>query len=231
MVAALILSLPVVVISQDMSPKLQFNIKYMRSDFRVTDLNNNLWKTALHAGLDRYWDGSDAPVGRRSTVKLLWSDSGLYVRFDANQTEPLVVREKPDITKKTMNLWDRDVVEIFLAPDKKEPRKYFEFETAPTGEWIDVALDSTSGKRVSSWDYTSGMQSAAKIEDGRVVIAMKIPWTAFRKTPKIGDVWLGNLFRCVGKDPERGYLAWSATMTPEPSFHVPERFGEFHFVK
>jgi Carbohydrate-binding family 9 len=62
-------------------------------------------------------------------------------------------------------------------------------------------------------------------------MAIKIEWKAFGKTPKIGDVWLGNIFRCIGKDPTRGYLAWSPTMTKEASFHVPEKFGEFEFGK
>ena len=69
------------------------------------------------------------------------------------------------------------------------------------------------------------------VNDGRVVIVMKIPWTAFGKRPEAGDVWLGNILRCVGKGPNRGYLAWSPTFTEQPNFHVPERFGEFRFVK
>ena len=214
-----------------MSEKLTFNIKHISHDFSVSDLSNELWKTANHTELTRYWNGAEAPLGRRATARLLWSENAIYIRFEANQAEPLVAAEKPDLTKKAMNLWDRDVVEIFVAPDKKEPRKYFEFEAAPTGEWLDVALDSTSGKRVSDWVYASGMEAAAKIEKDRVIIAMKIPWTAFGKRPMDGDVWLGNMLRCVGRDPDRGYLAWSSTMTAEPNFHVPERFGEFHFVK
>lgn len=214
-----------------MPDKPTLNIKYIASEFLAQDLDNATWDSAFHATLDRYWDGSDAPLGRRAKVKILWSETTLYVRFEANQTEPLVVAEKRDLSKKAMNLWDRDVVEIFVAPDRKQPNKYFEFEAAPTGEWLDVALDSTSGKRVSDWDYTSGMQVAAKINEDSVVIALKIPWKAFGMTPKAGDVWLGNLLRCVGKGPDRGYLAWSPTMTKNPNFHVPERFGEFHFVK
>jgi hypothetical protein len=61
-------------------------------------------------------------------------------------------------------------------------------------------------------------------------MALKVPWSAFGRKPRPGDVWLGNLFRCVGKDPNRGYLAWSPTLTKVPNFHVPERFGEFVFV-
>lgn len=214
-----------------MPESLQLHIKRTAADFPVSDLDNAAWNHAFQAGLNRYWDGTDAPLGRRAKAKMLWSEAALYIRFEATQTESLVVSSRPDLTKKTMNLWDRDVVEIFLAPDRSEPRKYFEFEAAPTGEWLDVALDSTSGKRVSDWDYASRMEAAARVEKDRVMIAMKIPWKAFGKTPKAGDVWLGNLLRCVGKDPERGYLAWSPTMTKNPNFHVPERFGEFHFVR
>jgi hypothetical protein len=80
-------------------------------------------------------------------------------------------------------------------------------------------------------EYSSGMLSAPRIEEGRVVTAIRIPWAAFGKRPAAGDVWLGNLFRCVGRDPDRGYLAWSPTFTERPNFHVPERFGEFEFVR
>lgn len=213
-----------------MPDKLQFTVKHA-ADLSVTDLDSTVWNSASDASLSRHWDGREAPRGRWAKAKILWSDTALYVRFEAQQAEPLVVADKPDLSNKAMNLWDRDVVEIFVAPDKDEPRKYFEFEAAPTGEWLDVALDSTSGKRISDWDYRSAMETAARIEKGKMIIAMRIPWQAFGKKPAAGDVWLGNLLRCIGKDPDRGYLAWSPTLTKEPNFHVPERFGEFHFVK
>jgi hypothetical protein len=62
-------------------------------------------------------------------------------------------------------------------------------------------------------------------------MAFKIPWKAFGGKPATGDVWLGNLYRAVGTGDTRGYLAWSPTMTKDPQFHVPEKFGEFVFVK
>ena len=77
----------------------------------------------------------------------------------------------------------------------------------------------------------SGMETTAKVTGQTVVMAMKIPWKAFGRTPRSGDVWLGNLFRCVGKDPGRGYLAWRPTMTEKPNFHVPAAFGEFVFTR
>ena len=138
---------------------------------------------------------------------------------------------EPSFNAKTIGLWERDVCEIFIAPDPTEPRKYFEFEVAPTGEWLDLAIDSTSGERVADWEYRSGMEVAAKIEDDRILIAMKIPWEAYGRKPKAGDVWLANIFRCVGREPERGYLAWQPTFTEKPNFHVPEKFGQLTFVE
>jgi Domain of unknown function (DUF1083). len=176
------------------------------------------------------WNGTTAPVQRHFESRVFWSDGHIHVRFEYTQGEPPIASSSPDVTAKTVGLWDRDVVEIFIAPDNNEPRKYFEFEAAPTGEWLDVALDLTSGVRVADWEYASGMEVAANVENGRVTIAMNIPWEAFGKKPKAGDVWLGNIFRCVGKEPDRGYLAWQPTMTEKPNFHVPEAFGEFHFL-
>ena len=143
----------------------------------------------------------------------------------------MIVSDAPNLKTKTRGLWDRDVCEIFIAPDKNEPRKYFEFEIAPNGEWIDLEIFQKTDERITVWDYESGMRSAARIEKEKVVMAIKVEWKAFGKIPKAGDVWLGNLFRAVGAGETRGYLAWSPTRTEKPNFHVPERFGEFEFVK
>ena len=210
--------------------KLRAEIIHIARDFPVTELDNASWKNASEVKVSTYWNGVEAPAGRRFAVRMLWSDSSLYVRFDAAQSEPLVVSDKPMRNRKTMKLWDRDVCELFLAPDKSEPRRYPEFEVAPTGEWLDLLVDWRKPEP-RDWEYHSGMESAARIEKNRVTMAMKILWTAFGGKPSVGDVWLGNLYRAVGSGETRGYLAWSPTMTKEPQFHVPEKFGEFVFVK
>lgn len=210
---------------------MNYKIKYVKNDFAVSELENKTWKKAEDVLIDKYWSGENAPKGRQFKAKLLWSDAAIYVRFEANQSEPLVVSETPNLATKTRGLWDRDVCEIFLAPNKEEPRKYFEFEIAPNGEWIDLGIHQKINERITDWDYASGMKSFAKIEKDKVWMAIKVEWQAFGKTPKAGDVWLGNIFRCVGTGETRGYLAWSPTLTNQPAFHVPEKFGEFVFVK
>ncbi len=205
-------------------------INFTTEDNSADLLSNIFWRPAESLAINKLWNGEPAPESRRAAARLLWSDAALYVRFDARQDEPLFLNEDPQTKAKTMKLWEHDVCELFLAPDASEPRRYAEFEIAPTGEWLDLMVDWRNDEP-RDWDYASGMESFARIEEDRVVMAFKVPWTAFDRRPDVGERWLGNLFRQVGSGETRGYLAWSPTMTEEPQFHVPERFGEFLFVK
>ena len=213
-----------------MTAKPAIKIKYIKNDFNISELHNKSWKSANQVKINSYWSGEKAPKGRIVKVCLLWSDTAFYLRFIANQNEPLVVSDMPDISKKTKGLWDRDVCEVFLAPNRNKFRKYFEFEVAPNGEWIDLEINQMPEKRETDWDYTSGVKTYAEIGEGKVSMAMKIPWKAFGKMPEKGDIWLGNLFRAVGKGETRGYLAWQPTETEVPNFHVPEKFGKLEFT-
>jgi len=205
--------------------------KYVKNRPDVDDLDNVAWLDAGEISITDNWSGQPAPAGRSVKAGLLWSDAALHVRFDAVVAEPLVINSSTDVSKKTIGLWDRDVCEIFVAPDRAEPNRYFEFEAAPTGEWLDVGIELKAHERLSDWCYASGIKCSALIEESRVLMAMEIPWQAFGRMPKPGDIWLGNLFRCVGTGAERGYLSWKATRTEHPNFHVPSAFGEFIFIK
>jgi hypothetical protein len=211
--------------------KNRARIEYVSNDFAVEEFENEAWSKVENIEIDKYWSGDPAVIGRRAKAKMLWSNSALYVTFEANQAEPLVVSETPNLDTKTKELWDRDVCEIFVAPNAENSQKYFEFEIAPTGEWIDISIHQTPEGRITDFAYHSGMKSAAKIEDGKIWMALKIDFAAFNGTPSVGDIWKGNLFRCIGKGKTRGYLAWQPTKTKKPNFHVPSAFGEFEFTK
>ena len=194
-------------------------------DLNAADFASAEWKKTAAAQIHRYWSGEEAPAGRHAEVRILWSSKALHIRFVCHQTEPPVVSSKPQTSQKTMGLWDRDVCEIFIAPDPNVVERYFEFEAAPTGEWLDVAIHWTPDKRESDWEFHSHMTTAARIETDRVTIAMRIPWNHWIHEPQTGERWRVNLLRCVGKDPDRGYLAWQPTRTAQPNFHVPRVFG------
>jgi hypothetical protein len=137
----------------------------------------------------------------------------------------LVISEKPLTQQKTLGLWERDVCELFVAPKVEHPNKYFEFEAAPTGEWVDLGINVTAGGRKTDWEYSSGMSVRTQSLDNSVKILMTIPWTESIPKPEVGMQWRVNLFRCVGPEAPSRYLAWQPTGTPEPNFHVPDKFG------
>lgn len=204
-------------------------VTHIANDLDAEQMDHHDWKKAQPIKINRYWSGASAPKDRTAEARILWSDSAIHVRFICNQNEALVVSDKPITDKKTIGLWDRDVCEIFLAPDLGVPERYFEFEAAPTGEWIDLAIHTMPDKRDTDWEFHSGMTAAARVGKDRVIIAMRIPWDHWIHKPQHGERWRANLFRCVGSGANRGYLAWRPTLAPEPAFHVPSAFGWLRF--
>ena len=189
------------------------------------DFENEIWQQCQPITIENYWSGEPAPPARHAEARICWSSEALHVRFVCAQHEPLVVSENPQTDKKTLGLWDRDVCEIFLAPDPASPSRYFEFEAAPTGEWVDLGITVTPTGRETDWDFASGFTTAAKLEHNQLMIRMRIPWSEAIPKPKAGDRWRVNVFRCVGPEAPERYLAWRPTKTVEPNFHVPEAFG------
>jgi hypothetical protein len=192
-------------------------------------LDRPIWEACQPIRINHYWSGEAAPPARHAEARICWSNEALHVRFVGAQLEPLIVSENPRTDQKTLGLWDRDVCEIFLAPDPANPARYFEFEAAPTGEWVDLGIVVRPTGRETDWDFVSGFTTTAKLEGEQLTIGMRIPWSEAIPKPLVGDVWRVNLFRCIGPEAPERYLAWIPTKTPEPNFHVPEVFGSLRF--
>ena len=201
---------------------------YSERDLAVTQFDHARWTRAQPIQIARHWCGEAAPASRHAEARIIWSDESLGVRFVCNQKEPLIVNSNPRLDQKTIGLWDRDVCEIFIAPDAVNPNRYFEFEAAPTGEWVDLAVNLTSTEREIDRAFYSGMTVAARVAQDQVTVSMRIPWSDSIPKPAMGAEWRVNLFRCVGTGIQR-YLAWQPTYSPEPNFHVPEAFGWLTF--
>jgi hypothetical protein len=193
------------------------------------DLRSEAWNRCIPIHITHQWSGIEAPPTRHAEARVSWNHQGLTVRFVCEQNEPLVVSDNPVTSEKSVGLWDRDVCEIFVAPDPSNINHYFEFEAAPTGEWIDLALHITPTARETEWDYRSGMTTQHSVELHRIFLSITIPWSDRIPKPAVGDEWRVNLFRCVGPDEATRYLAWRPTRTPEPNYHVPEVFGVLRF--
>ncbi|HEU4434966.1 MAG TPA: carbohydrate-binding family 9-like protein [Pyrinomonadaceae bacterium] len=203
--------------------------RYSAKPIAVGAFDHSVWENCEPVRIEHYWSGDLAPASRHAEARLCWSDEALHVRFVCEQHEPLIVAENPVTDRKTLGVWDRDVCEIFLAPDATHPERYFEFEAAPTGEWVDLGIVVTPTGRETDWDFQSGMTTVAKLEPQSLKITIRIPWSRVIPQPKKGDVWRVNVFRCVGPEAPERYLAWRPTRTPEPNYHVPEAFGTLRF--
>lgn len=212
-----------------MTRKPTIGAPYSDVSLATNAFDHPAWTRAQPIQITKKWSGEAAPASRHGEARIIWTDESLVVRFLCRQEEPLTANANPQLSKKTLRLWDRDVCEIFIAPDPKTPGRYFEFEASPAGEWVDLAIAFEPRGRQTDFEFHSGMSAAASVAREQLTIAMQIPWSQFLPRPQQGDTWRVNLFRCVGVGDDR-YLAWQPTYAAEPNFHVPEAFGWLEFL-
>ena len=216
-------------------PTAVFSIRYIPGHPEL-DLNSaaQLWEKAAPAFMSKDCSRQVDYPHIKTEIHAFWTDSDLYLLFrcpyialnlflPANNRTPHV------------GLWDRDVVEMFLGDDWTNIRHYREFEIAPTGDWIDLAIDLDHENYDHSW--RSGWQTLARIDETTKVwyAAARIPLKAVSSRPVVsGTRWRMNLYRIegLGADPQRHFLCWQPTCVQnrDPN-HVPEHFGTLVFEK
>ena len=216
-------------------PRATFTIRHVSGNPALTlDPDAEIWKNAASQMMDKDCGRVIEYKNLATEIRAFWTDTNLYLLFKcpytvlnlflpANNTEPHV------------GLWDRDVVEMFLGYDWTHIRHYREFEIAPTGDWIDLAIDLDH----NSYDHTwrSGWHTMARIDEARKVwyAAAQIPLSSVSPEP-VHDAtkWRGNLYRIdgVGADPQRHFMCWQPTCAGKrDSNHVPEHFGTLVFTR
>ena len=170
----------------------------------------------------------------KTEVRAFWTDSDLYLLFVSPYTE-LNLWLPADNTKDRLKLWDRDVVEFFLGDDWTDIKHYREFEVAPTGDWVDLAIDLN--KQSYEADWNSGWQRLGRIDQQHHVwyAAARVPLKSVSEQPvKPGTKWRANLYRIdgLGDDPQRHFMCWQPTcvVNRDPN-HVPEHFGTLIFAQ
>ncbi len=183
------------------------------------------WARATAVSFCLDWAGKNPDPARMTTVRVLWSPSMLYLRFECHYREITVFPDAAPNGRRD-HLWDRDVAEAFLQPDPSRPRYYKEFEVAPNGFWIDLDIspqpltDLQSGLRRSVWLDKESHRWAAELA---------IPMKSLTENFDPNAIWRANFYRIEGPSEPRAYLAWRPTNTPQPNFHVPSAFGKLRF--
>ncbi len=216
-------------------PTASFTIHHESGSPAITaDPDASIWKSAAQATIVKDCTHVLDYPGLNSEVRGFWTDQYLYLLFkcpykDLNLWLPAMgggPRNK---------LWDRDVVEFFLGDDWTRIRHYREFEIAPTGDWIDLAIDLDKENYDQSW--RSGWTTAAHIDEKAHIwyAAARVPLSAVSTLPvQAGTKWRANLYRIegLGADPQRHFMCWQPTcvVNRDPN-HVPENFGTIVFAK
>lgn len=192
------------------------------------------WKSAAVESMSKDCSREVDYPQLKSVIRAFWTDTDLYLLFECPFTV-LNLFLPANNQAKRVGLWDRDVVEMFLGDDWTNIRHYREFEIAPTGDWIDLAIDLD--RKDYDHDWKSGWQTKAQIDKRHKVwyAAARIPLSAISEkkiTP--GTKWRMNLYRIdgLGADPQRHFLCWQPTCVQnrDPN-HVPEHFGTLIFEK
>jgi len=205
-------------------PARQIRAASLSQDFELSgNLSHPSWQDSQPTYLEqRSMDGT--VVTESSTeVHALWSRGFLYLGFRA-PFEALNTFQPPNLEGERIGLWEKDVVEMFIGAEPENIRRYKEFQVAPTGERLDLALELPD----RDFEWFSQWETAVHVDEvGKVwTTEMKIPFDAIADLesiarPKKGDRWPVNFYRM--DTPRKGFLAWNPTL--HGSFHKPERFG------
>lgn len=183
--------------------------------------------------LRRATDGGAAR--QRTTAAAYFDDEMLTIVFsgiDDRVVATLLEHDAP--------LYQEDVVEVFLAPNRLE--EYFEIEVNPLGTTFDARIESPDGVRSTmktdlAWTceglFAGIRRNAGRIAGATLDVIIRIPFASLdRKTPVADETWRCNFFR-IDRDPAAGddFLAWQPTMRTPPDFHVPAAFGTLRFER
>ena len=217
------------------SPTASFSVPHVSGAGDLnTDPHSPTWKHVSSAWIARDCTHQFDYPKLKTEVRAFWTDSDLYLLFISPYTE-LNLWLPADNSKDRLKLWDRDVVEFFLGDDWANIRHYREFEIAPTGDWVDLAIDLDKESYGSEWN--SGFERQGRIDEKNHVwyAAARVPLKSVSEKPVVvGTKWRGNLYRIdgLGEDPQRHFMCWQPTcvVKGDPN-HVPEHFGTLIFAE
>jgi Carbohydrate-binding family 9 len=169
---------------------------------------------------------TDAGTPRLKTTVVVYADTeNLHVLFRAEDDEVIATYMDHDSP-----IYEEDVVEVFLAPDK--PTTYYELEVNPLGTTFDARIESPIGVRASmradlAWTCED-LFAAVRRVPGLTDTMLRIPFASIDAAPK--NEWRANFFR-IDRSRAHGdeFSAWQPTQMNPADFHVAAAFGRLRF--
>jgi len=181
------------------------------------------------------------PIKEETVVKLKYDRLFLEIQFEC-RNNPRVNQNHYD--KNNTALYKQEVFEVFISKGKEVQEGYFEIEINPNNALflarINTAYKSDKTFNIAMLDpdkeglvHTVEKNITTNSWKGYIKIPLKL---LGRPMPAAAVIYRLNIYRIISqvdhteKDWENDsqtstYACWSSTLTKNPQFHVPERFG------
>ncbi|MEJ2004722.1 MAG: carbohydrate-binding family 9-like protein [Cyclobacteriaceae bacterium] len=170
-------------------------------------------------------------------AKVLYSDKGIYFLVECEDR-----KLTSTLTEDNTDLYNEDVVEVFLWTDETYPL-YFEYEISPLNYELVLLIPNFDGDFLGwiPWHYEGDrrIQHQTSVKGARKESMAKVEsWTAeffipyalldpLRNVPpKSGMEWRMNIYRMDYDSGERDRWEWQPI---ETNFHEYKRFGRIVF--
>lgn len=204
-------------------------------DFEVNGRGDNPnWNKASWMELVKRKQHENNPL--KTTVKMLYSEKGLYFLYYCEDYK-LTASLESDFS----DLWNEDVVEVFLKPDANDSI-YFEYELSPLNYELAILVANQGGEllRWQPFYYEANRQTrratsiiggekknGASIEAwiAEFFIPYKLLVPLVNNLPSAGMRWKANFYRLDYDDSEVSWL-WKLTRR---NFHDYKSFGTILF--
>ncbi len=178
------------------------------------------------------------PASSYSTrAKVLYSTTGIYFLFEC-EDQTL----SASLTEDFANLYEEDVVEVFLWTDEQYPI-YFEYELSPLNYELPIIIPNFGGEFFGwrPWHYEGEKKTrhatsvvGGKKESGasirQWIAEFFIPFALLKPLqnvpPQKGTTWRANMYR-IDYDGD-AFKSWQWQPT-SGSFHEYQKFGTFEF--
>jgi hypothetical protein len=175
--------------------------------------------------------------GWKTQAKILYSDKGIYFLMQCEDSILTATLEE-DFT----NLYNEDVVEVFLWTDESHP-VYFEYEISPLNYELPIMVPNLGDDFFGwlPWHYEGERKTrhATSVQGGEKKSGATVSgWTAEffipyallkplnNVPPKKGTTWRANLYRIDYDETE--YKTWQWQLT-SGSFHEYQTYGTLIF--
>ncbi|MGH7142656.1 MAG: carbohydrate-binding family 9-like protein [Planctomycetota bacterium] len=198
--------------------------------------DKDIWRRArAQSDFTEPWAAPRGPIV--CSVRVLWTNACLYVRFDSSGAELAATR-----TARHSDVCCDSCVEMFISPFRTAPERYFTFEINALGTMLNRKMDLSADPVLREPWCPAGMRIGHSVTGTQVddpasrawCVELAVPFDAFRWgaetfRPTPGAVWRVNFMRCGGRR-LNPFLMWSPAQSPKPAYHQPKFFGELEFL-